>query len=208
MQVSQYLERPTKEAIRELPKFNGLSLEKIHLIQTTDSISFAQTEILKSSHIGFDTESKPNFIANQPRTGPHLLQISTLHRSFLFRPDHKPSNELLAEIIQSEKIIKVGFGLKSDRGPIQSKLGVKLRSTIELSIAVKRIGYQQKVGLQTAVAIVLGEYLGKSKKITTSNWAASRLSVPQIIYASNDSFASLRIYLELSRKHPHLLRMA
>ena len=205
MQAHQYLERPTKKAMRELPKFNGLPPDKIHLIRTAHDLYFAHSEISKSSHVGFDTESKPNFVANQPRTGPHILQVSTQNHAFLFAPSHMPSNELLAEIIQSETTIKVGFGLKSDRGPIHKKLGAKLRSTIELSAVVRRLGYRQQVGLQTAVAVVLGQYLQKSKKLTTSNWAAKSLSTPQLLYAANDAYASLRVYWELTRTAQHLL---
>lgn len=205
MQARHYLERPTKDAIRELPKFNGLLLDQIYLIRTGHDLEFARSELCKVSHVGFDTESKPNFVANQPKTGPHLLQVSTLHHAFLFTPDHAPGNELLSEIIQSEKIVKVGFGLKSDRGPIHRKLGAKLRSTVELSAVVRRLGYRQQVGLQTAAAVVLGQYLQKSKKVTTSNWATNPLSTSQVLYAANDAYASLRVYLELSRIAQHLL---
>jgi ribonuclease D len=205
MQDRHYLERPTKDAIRELPKFDGLPLDRIYLIRLKDDLDFARSELSKVSHVGFDTESKPNFVANQPKTGPHVLQVSTLHNAFLFTPNHAPSNDLLSEIIQSETIVKVGFGLKSDRGPIYRKLGAKLRSTVELSAVVRRLGYRQQIGLQTAVAVVLGQYLQKSKKVTTSNWTANPLSASQVLYAANDAYASLRVYLELSRMAKHLL---
>jgi ribonuclease D len=205
MQARHYLERPTKDAIRELPKFNGLPLDRILSIRTKADIDFAHSEVCKALHVGFDTESKPSFVTNQPRTGPHILQVSTQHHAFLFRADHGLSNELISAIIESEKIIKVGFGLKSDRGPIHRTLGVKLRSIVELSAVVRRLGYRQQVGLQTAVAVVLGQYLQKSKKLTTSNWAANPLSASQSLYAANDAYASLCVHLELSRTSQHLL---
>lgn len=204
MQTRQFIERPTKEEIRKLPEFDGLPLEKIRLVHSPDDLSFAYKEIIESTHVGFDTESKPNFLANQPKTGPHLLQISTSNHAFLFIPDNRISNDLLIEVIQSENIIKAGFGLKSDRGPIQRRLGAKLRSTIELSAVVRQLGYRQQIGLQTSVAIVLGQYLPKSKKITTSNWSANPLSNAQKLYAANDAYASLRVYLQLTRTAPHL----
>ncbi len=157
MNVRQFLERPTKAAIRELPKFEGLPLQKICLVRTADDLFFAHDEISKVSHVGFDTESKPNFVANQSKTGPHLVQISTEQYAFLFTLDDSSGNELLCEIIRSDKIVKVGFGLKSDRSPLYSKLGAMLDSTIELSAAVRRLGYKQQVGVQAAVAVVLGQ---------------------------------------------------
>lgn len=190
--------------MRELPKFDGLPLERVRLIRSKDDLFFAHDEICKFSHVGFDTESKPKFFANQPKTGPHVLQVSTQNHAFIFLPKHTPSNELLAQIIQSQKIIKVGFGLKSDRGPIHRKLGLKLRSTVELSVIIRRLGYRQQVGLQAAVAIVLDQYLQKSKKLTTSNWAANPLSARQILYTANDAYASLQVYLKLTKVSEHL----
>lgn len=205
MKVRDYLERPTKEAIRSLPRFPGLPIDRVRLVRTDDEVSFAHDEIRKASHVGFDTESKPSFIANQPRTGPHLVQIATSNYAFLFPIDGRAGVETLREIIVAEGIVKVGFGFKSDHGPIRTKLGVKLHPFAELSVAVRRLGYKQQVGLQTAVAVVLGQYLQKSKKITTSNWGAKNLSVAQQLYAGNDAYASLCVYLELAKSAPHVL---
>lgn len=135
------------------------------------------------------------------------MQIATPNNAFLFTPTHAPSNDLLAEIVQSQLIVKVGFGLKSDRGPIFRTLGAKLCSTIELSDTVRRMGYRQKVGLQAAVAIVLGQYLPKSKSLTTSNWALNTLSDSQKLYAANDAYASLCVYLKIAQQAPRLLTL-
>jgi ribonuclease D len=59
---------------------------------------------------------------------------------------------------------------------------------------VRRLGFKQAVGLKTAVAIVLGQRMPKSKKVTTSNWAAPQLSPQQLQYAANDAHASLLVY--------------
>ncbi|MFT4926730.1 MAG: ribonuclease D [Phenylobacterium sp.] len=198
----KYLDRPTKEQIRELPDFKGLTLDKIHVVSTADDLNFARQEIFNASHIGFDTESKPNFIANQPQTGPHLVQISTENHAFLFHLSDETGQALLAEVIESQSFIKVGFGLKSDRGPLQRKLGIKLQSTVELSTIVKQLGYKQAVGLKAAVAIVLGEHIKKSKSDSTSNWGATTLSNAQLLYAANDAYAALRIYSALNVDNP------
>lgn len=205
MKVREYLERPTKEAIRSLPRFPALPIDRVRLVRTDDEVGFAHDEIRKASHVGFDTESKPRFITSQLRTGPHLVQIATLNYAFLFPIDGGTGVETLREIIASTGIVKVGFGLKSDSGPIRTKLGVKLHLYTELSVAVRRLGYKQQVGLQTAVAVVLGQYLQKSKKITTSNWGAKKLSVAQQMYAGNDAYASLCVYVALARSAPHVL---
>jgi len=205
MQARQYLERPLKEAMRELPVFSGLPLQHIVVIRSTGDLDLAHRELVDASHVGFDTESKPTFLANQPQTGPHLVQVATPRHAFLFLPTYAPSHELLAEIIQSQRTLKVGFGLTSDSGPLQRRFGATLQSTVELSAVVRRLGYRQQVGLQAAVAIVLGQYLSKSKRITTSNWSAHPLSDAQKLYAANDAYASLCVYRALLASAPKLL---
>lgn len=44
--------------------------------------------------------------------------------------------DFLRTIVESESITKVGFGLKSDRGPLRRKLGLRLDSTVELTQAL------------------------------------------------------------------------
>ena len=195
-----YLQRPGKDAIRALPPFPGLPLDRIVLLQNPDHVRLAGAEIAKASCVGFDTESKPVFLANQPKSGPHLLQIATADQAFLCRPDFGEGVALFRQVIESEAIVKAGFGLRSDQGAIRRALGAKLRNGVELSSLVQRMGFQQKVGLQTAVAVVLGQYLQKSKKITTSNWAARTLSDAQLLYAANDAFASLKVYLAIEER--------
>lgn len=195
-----YLKRPEKEAMRALPPFPALSLSYVVLLQDDAQVSHAEAEIMKASCVGFDTESKPVFLANQPKTGPHLLQIATQRQAFLCRPDFAAGIALFRRVIESEAIAKVGFGLKSDRGALQRAFGARLRNGVELATAVQRLGFRDKVGLQMAVAVVLNQYLQKSKKVTTSNWAARTLSDAQLLYAANDAFASLQVHLALQGK--------
>ena len=60
----------------------------------------------------------------------------------------------------------------------------------------------RSVGLRAAVAIVLGQRMPKSKKVTTSNWAAAKLSPQQLQYAANDAHASLLVYRALQAMPP------
>ncbi|WP_417616984.1 3'-5' exonuclease [Oceanisphaera sp.] len=209
MDARQYLERPTKDAMRQLPAFSGLLQAQIHQVESADEVNFAQEQLGNCTHLGFDTESKPTFMVGESSTGPHLVQLATPSHAFLFRAGQQGSqgaaHRLLSDILQSEHIIKVGFGLKSDRGPVLRKFGIELNATMELAGAVKRLGYKQQVGLQAAVAIVMGEYLQKSRKVTLSNWAAESLSPAQRSYAANDAYASLRVYQALKHMAPQLL---
>jgi ribonuclease D len=104
----------------------------------------------------------------------------------------------LQAVIESDEIVKVGFGLASDRPQIQRRLGLRLGRSIDLSHLVKRLGFKDAVGLKVAVAVVLGQRFIKSKKATTSNWANPTLTPQQLQYAANDAHASLLVYKALN----------
>ncbi len=53
------------------------------------------------------------------------------------------------------------------------------------------------MGLQKAVALLFGQYLPKSKKVGTSNWARKPLTSQQINYAAADAYAALLVFEEL-----------
>lgn len=195
-----YLARPDKAAIRSLPPFPGLERSRIMLLRDVQDVKHAERELSSVTCVGFDTESKPVFLANQPKSGPHLIQLATDRLAILCPVTLSSGLDLIRKIVASDTVMKVGFGLKSDRGPLQRLLGVQLRCSQELSGLVQKLGYQQKVGLQVAVAVVLGQHLQKSKRLTTSNWAAPVLSDSQLLYAANDAYASLRVYLALQRQ--------
>src|SRR5687768_9418998 len=113
MNEREYLERPDKQAMRSFPPFRGLPLQAVVLLKTTDQVHAAEQELAKAQQVGFDTESKPVFLANQPKTGPHLIQIATEHRAFLFPFDFAPGLDLVRRVLTSD-IAKAGFGLKGD----------------------------------------------------------------------------------------------
>lgn len=56
------------------------------------------------------------------------------------------------------------------------------------------------MGVQKAVALLLGQYLAKSKKVGTSNWARKPLTSQQISYAAADAYAALLVFLELKKE--------
>ena len=49
----------------------------------------------------------------------------------------------------------------------------------------------------SAVAVLLGQNLPKSKSVSTSNWARATLEPRQLLYAANDAYAALRVYQAL-----------
>jgi len=148
--------------------------------------------------VGFDTESKPIFTAGTPQTGPDVIQFATSEDAFIVQPATPGTAEFLRAMIESDDIVRVGFGLDSDRPQLHRKLGLRLGKAIDLSFMVRRLGFKQAVGLKMAVAVVLGRRLPKSRKVTTSNWANPNLSPQQLQYAASDAHASLMIYRSLT----------
>ena len=195
MDRSLLLTHPSKEEMAQLPPYERLPLDKIHLVRSERQANAAIQRLAESGFVGFDTETKPVFSKDGgQRDGPHLIQIATLEEAFLIPVNASTPIDFLREVLESQQFLKVGFGLKSDRGPLLRKLGIRLAGTVELAQAVKRLGYRQAVGVKAAVAIVLGQRLQKSKKATTSNWALHKLSDSQIQYAADDAHAALAVF--------------
>lgn len=188
------LERPTPEQIAALPAYPALPLSHVHVLRSAEQFEFAERELRRAVHVGFDTESKPVFVAGVPHTGPDIVQFATTQDAFIVQTARPEATAFLRAMIESDEVVKVGFGLASDRPQLHRKLGVQLGQSIDLSHMVRRLGFKDAVGLKTAVAVVLQQRLQKSKKATTSNWANATLSPQQLQYAANDAHASLLVY--------------
>jgi ribonuclease D len=68
---------------------------------------------------------------------------------------------------------------------------------IELNTVFHHRGYRKDMGVRGAVAVLFNKRFIKSKKASTSNWANAQLSEAQLVYAANDAYAALRVYLAL-----------
>lgn len=194
--------RPTSDDIAALPPYPALPPHCIHLLRTPDQLAAAEAALREAVHVGFDTESKPVFVAGAPQTGPEVIQFATTTQAFIVQTATPGVLPFLQAMIESDEVVKVGFGLASDRPQIHRKLGLKLGRSIDLSFQVRRLGFKDAVGLKVAVAVVLGQRFSKSKKATTSNWASPTLSPQQLQYAANDAHASLLVFHALTPPSP------
>jgi len=190
---------PSVAERRLLPAFVNLPRDQIHLINTAAQCRAIQEQLDTVHVFGFDTESKPTFNANEKSTGPHLLQLATDQHAYLFQINAE-TLAFLAPLLSNPKQLKVGFALKSDVSLLRSK-GIELAGTVDLSKSFHVFGIKQQVGAQNAVAILLRQYLPKSKHTKLSNWSKFPLTEAQIDYACADAYASLRIYEELKRRN-------
>ena len=190
-------ETPDKEHIALLEVFDRLGLGQIQVVSTTDQASAALKDLAGASALGFDTESKPTFAKNELSTGPHIVQLSTVHKAWIFQLEDAACRHAVGVLLESPGIIKAGFGLGDDRKRIVHKLGVDLQGILDLNTVFRDKGYRKDMGVRGAVAVMFNKRFIKSKKASTSNWANAKLTEAQIIYAANDAYAAMRVFAAL-----------
>ena len=143
---------------------------------------------------GFDTESKPTFFKEQLSEGPHVVQLATLHKAWVFQLHDGACRAVVAELLAARGVVKAGFGLGDDRKRIVEKLGVEPADVLELNTVFRERGYRKDMGVKGAVAVLFNRRFIKSRKATTSNWANPRLTEAQLVYAANDAYAAVRVF--------------
>lgn len=192
--------RPTKEQIRELPVYKGVDLDNIIVVSNKEEAIDAVSELMQYSVLGFDTESKPTFKKGEVSSGPHLIQLSCLSKTFIFPSVFPDVISEVAKVLANTNIKKVGFGLSDDKKALINKFSIKVENTVELSSKVKNFtGVKQNVGARAAVAMLFGQRLTKSAQ--TSNWAAFPLQDYQLLYAANDSYSALCVEIEIEKSN-------
>ncbi len=191
------LHTPGKEEIALLEVFDRLGMGHIQLVATPEQAARALKDLAGETVLGFDTESKPTFLKNEASDGPHIVQLSTLDRAWIFQLTDAECRRAVGVLLESPNIIKAGFGLGDDRRRIIHKLGVDLQGVLELNTVFHGRGYRKDMGVRGAVAVLFNKRFIKSKKASTSNWANEKLTEAQLVYAANDAYAALRVYKAL-----------
>jgi ribonuclease D len=181
----------TKEEINllDILEFKG----KIHLIEDLDAFSTLYSIIENQAYIGFDTESKPNFVKGE-KNKVAMIQIAIPDNVFLFRLNKIGFAQELVDILENEKIRKVGVAIKNDARELQSLKQYKPKGFLELPDLSSKFGIQAN-GLRSLAAVILNGRISKSAKIT--NWEAEFLTEKQLIYAATDAWACLKMYERL-----------
>lgn len=183
----------------DLPVYHGISLTDITLVDTPEKAASACQSLVAAGVLGFDTESKPTFRKGEVSTGPHLVQLATDARVFLFPVAIEANHAVLKQVLEAHRVKKVGFGLGNDRSALRTRLGIELNNVLDLGEVLRGPGHRGTVGAKVAVAHYFGQKLLKSKRVGTSNWANRRLDERQMLYAANDAHVALKIFHAWSR---------
>lgn len=189
---------PGKEEINLLESFDRLGPAQIQLVATPEQAIAALHALQGKRALGFDTESKPTFAKNEASTGPHIVQLSTLQKAWVFQLTDAECRRVVGLLLEAPHIIKAGFGLGDDKKRITYKLGVDLQGVLDLNTVFRAKGYRKDMGVRGAVAVLFNKRFIKSKKASTSNWANPHLTEAQMIYAANDAYAAIRIFEALA----------
>lgn len=198
---------PSKDEIALMPPFAGLVLEQIHVPANTAEFAAAAAAIKAAGIVGFDTESKPTFAVGEVSNGPHVVQFALHDKAYLFQVHHTVGMAFLNELLRSDEILKVGFGLKSDRSHILKKFGIHFGGVVDLNVIFSKQGRMKEMGVRNAVGLMFQQRFAKSRKITTTDWSQQNLTPQQMLYAANDAYAALKVFaaLNLSREQLPLM---
>jgi len=186
--------KPATPAHEDLPPYPGIALADIVLVDTPAADAAALKSLLAADVVGFDTESKPTFAKGEVSTGPHLVQLATDTKAYLFPVERLHRLDGLKDVLESPRLRKVGFGLDSDVARLRAKLGIETRNVVDLAVELRGDGERNTLGAKAAVARYFGQRLQKSKRVSTSNWAQPRLTESQMRYAADDAQVALRVY--------------
>ena len=140
--------------------------------------------------VGIDTETRPSFAKGRTYE-VSLLQISTEDTCFLFRLNYIGMPDVLVDLLQDERQLKVGLSLKDDIQSLNRKHSFEPKGFLDLQQYVKKIGITAQ-SLQKIYAILFGMKISKSQRLT--NWEADVLTDRQKGYAATDAWACIRIY--------------
>ena len=199
-------QHPHSDEFKFLAPFRNLSTDQIILIENKAQCQNVALALNNAMIFGFDTESKPTFTKGEVSTGPHLIQLATLDKAYLFQVNSE-TLAFLAPILNNPKQIKVGFGLKNDLHLFRKK-GIEIQGNIELSKSFSHFGFNNTVGIKHAMALLYQVNFIKNKKISTSNWSKKILTPEQMNYAAADAYAALLVFVALYQQKllsPHVI---
>ncbi|HSH14012.1 MAG TPA: 3'-5' exonuclease, partial [Desulfurivibrionaceae bacterium] len=148
-------------------------------------------ELGRERLLGFDTETKPNFVKGQNHP-PSLLQLAGEAAVWIFQLTPLGLTEELRAILAAPEIIKAGVAVEFDLQQLQRLGRFQAESFAELATVAKEAGIKNH-GLRGLAAVMLGYRIAKGAQ--RSNWGADTLKEKQLRYAATDAAVGREIYL-------------
>lgn len=181
-----------KDAVAQMPvvEYPG-GIKAVTVVDTAAKAAAALRALNRCTHIGFDTETKPNFQRGSKQHKVALLQLSTGDHCFLFRLNHEGIYEMARPLLENPDIIKVGLSVHDDFNSLRRRGDINPAGFIDLQDYAHTF-HIADLSLQKVYAIIFGERISKAQRLT--NWEADTLTEQQQIYAAIDAWACLRLY--------------
>lgn len=150
-------------------------------------------DLSSSPIVGFDTETRPSFRAGLTYK-VSLLQLSTPTTCYLFRLNKIAFSQPIIDILESDKILKLGADVSGDIRSLNQLRTISDRGFYDLQSTVWEWGIGEK-SLRKISALVLGQKVSKAQRL--SNWEAAQFTPQQALYAATDAWVSIEIYNKL-----------
>jgi ribonuclease D len=176
----------------ELVQFEG----RIFTIETEAEARKATDFLMREKTVGVDTETKPVFKKGHKMNPVALMQVSTLDSCFLFRLNYIGLPDCLVDLLESDKLLKVGLSLQDDFRQLTRRRSINPCGYVELQQMAREFGITD-MSLAKLYANLFNCRISKSQQL--SNWEADVLNERQKRYAATDAWACVRIYNELNR---------
>lgn len=188
-----FLQHIATEQIEKLPlaEFHG----EITVVEREDQVFRNAIKTLREAKvIGFDTETKPCFVARAPKNHIALLQLSTGENAYIFRLQQLGMPQELVSILTDPSIIKVGAAVRDDIHGLNWYSRFEDGGFADLQTIAEKFGIEEK-SVRKMSAIILGIRVSKSQQL--SNWESSKLSDAQLKYAAIDAWVCREMYIKL-----------
>ncbi len=186
---SELLRHVSREEINALPirRYEG----EVRVVSHGHGLAQALADILRETAIGFDTETRPAFRPGESYP-PSLAQVATARAAYIFQLRHREVAAAVAQVLAEERIVKAGVGLAYDLKALKKVIEFGEKSVVDLGTVASRHGLKQ-TGVRNLAGLLLGFRIPKGTK--TTNWARSKLTEQQIVYAATDAWACRELYL-------------
>ncbi|MBQ7856725.1 MAG: 3'-5' exonuclease domain-containing protein 2 [Alistipes sp.] len=176
-------------ALLEVVQYDG----EIVVVDSAEALDKACRHLASQSIVGFDTETRPSFTAGVTNKVA-LLQLYGGGKCFLIRLNRVAMSRELLDVLQNERIIKVGAAVQNDITGLNALRHFKARGFVDLQSMVGDYGIEDK-SLRKISGIVLGKKVSKAQRL--SNWEARTLTPQQQMYAATDAWVCVEIYHKL-----------
>lgn len=177
------------------------------MISTSKQLDSAMKQIKTTPFIGFDSEQKPTFKKGEACHGVSLIQLATDSKCYLIQTKQIKNLKPLINLLENDKVVKIGTGLKGDKESLFRQFKLRLRATIDLEDVFKKLSSKNQIGAKKAASIILNQTLQKSKNMSRSNWENKKLSIGQVKYASEDATVVYDVMKKMIVDYPYVMNI-